>query len=75
MANTFTTLVEFIIGFLLLSAGSRHAYALMLKIDELLRVTEGARKELIDLEEQKLRILHEAQEEFNNIAEKARENV
>jgi low affinity Fe/Cu permease len=48
--NTGTTIVTFLIVFLIQNTQNRDAKALHLKLDELLRATKSARKRLIDLE-------------------------
>ncbi len=51
--NTGTTIVTFLMVFLIQNTQNRDSDALQVKIDELLRVTEGARLALLDLEEMK----------------------
>lgn len=47
--NTITTIVTFIMAFLILNAGERDAKSIQLKLDELIRVTD-ARNEFIAIE-------------------------
>jgi len=48
--NTFTTIVTFLIVFLIQNTQNRDTKALHLKIDELLKATRGARNSMIDLD-------------------------
>lgn len=48
--NTFTTIVTFLIVFLIQNTQNRDTHALHMKLDELIRVTKGARKTLINIE-------------------------
>jgi low affinity Fe/Cu permease len=48
--NTFTTIVTFLIVFLIQNTQNRDTMALHLKIDELLKATKGARNSMIDLD-------------------------
>ena len=48
--NTGTTIVTFLMVFLIQNTQNRDAKAVHLKLDELIRALKGARNELIDLE-------------------------
>src|SRR5436190_19299857 len=49
--NTFTSLVTFLMVFLIQNAQNRDTKALQLKLNELLRAVEGARADLVNLED------------------------
>ena len=68
--NTGTTIVTFLMVFLIQNTQNRDTDALQVKLDELLRVTEGARLVLLDLEEMKSGELAEIRTGFVNLARK-----
>ena len=60
--NTATTIVTFLMVFLIQNTQNRDAKAFHLKLDELLKGVKGARTELVDLEDlsdEELETLHE----------------
>ena len=63
--NTSTTIVTFLMVFLIQSTQNRDAEAVQVKLDEIIRSIEGAKNELLDLEE-----LEES--ELDNIRETVR---
>jgi low affinity Fe/Cu permease len=65
--NTGTTIVTFLMVFLIQNTQNRDAKAIHLKLDELLRATRRARTELVDLEELSEKELEELQHEFQEL--------
>ncbi len=72
--NTSTTIVTFLMVFLIQNTQNRDSHAIHLKLDELIRTNEAARNRLICLEELDDREIAELQHEFDKLAqEKLRE--
>ncbi|HEY7127421.1 MAG TPA: low affinity iron permease family protein [Ktedonobacterales bacterium] len=65
--NTSTTILTFLIVFLIQNTQNRDAKALHLKLDELLRAVEGARTGLVDLEDMTDEELAKLQKEFERL--------
>jgi low affinity Fe/Cu permease len=70
--NTGTTIVTFLMVFLIQSTQNRDAEATQVKLDELIRAIGHARNELLDLEELEERDLDELRKTFLELAKKAR---
>ncbi|MCL4295359.1 MAG: low affinity iron permease family protein [Anaerolineae bacterium] len=68
--NTGTTIVTFLMVFLIQNTQNRDAKAIHLKLDELLKAVEGARNNLIDLEDMADEELEELQQEFERVRKK-----
>jgi low affinity Fe/Cu permease len=62
--NTGTTIVTFLMVFVIQNAQNRDTQALQLKLDELIRVTEAARNSLVGLEERPESEIKELKSEF-----------
>jgi low affinity Fe/Cu permease len=68
--NTGTTIVTFLMVFVIQNTQNRDAKVIQLKLDELLRAVTDARDELIDLEDLSDEDLASLQTEFKHIHEK-----
>jgi low affinity Fe/Cu permease len=65
--NTGTTIVTFLMVFLIQSTQSRDTRALHLKLDELIRVNKGARNSLLNLEDMSEAEIQKVKETFNPV--------
>ena len=73
--NTGTTIVTFLMVFLIQNTQNRDSHALQIKLDELIRAIEGAHNALLDLEELDDETLDRIRKRYNKLAEKAREDI
>jgi low affinity Fe/Cu permease len=73
--NTGTTIVTFLMVFLIQSTQNRDSEAVQVKLDELLRVTRGAHVALLDLEELEEYELDRIRQGYAELAERAREDL
>ncbi|WP_207540985.1 low affinity iron permease family protein [Sabulicella rubraurantiaca] len=69
--NTGTTIVTFLMVFLIQNAQNRDTQAIQLKLDELIRATEGAHNRLIALEGQTDEVMEEVRAELASSCEPA----
>ncbi len=65
--NTGTTVVTFLMVFVIQASQNREARATQLKLDELIRAQQGANNELIDVEEASDEIVELQKEHFRSI--------
>ncbi|SEN75023.1 Low affinity Fe/Cu permease [Gemmobacter aquatilis] len=70
--NTGTTIVTFLMVFLIQNTQNRDTSAIQLKLDELIRATQGAHNALLDLEELEERSLEAFRRRYENLAAEAR---
>jgi low affinity Fe/Cu permease len=73
--NTGTTIITFLMVFLIQNTQNRDTQALQVKLDELLRVTEGAHNALLDLEELDEDVLDRVRKNYEQLAAKSREKL
>jgi low affinity Fe/Cu permease len=69
--NTATTIVTFLMVFLIQNTQNRDAKAIHLKLDELIRGLQGARNHLVDLENMTDAELDDLQREFQRLRRRA----
>jgi low affinity Fe/Cu permease len=73
--NTGTTIVTFLMVFLIQNTQNRDSEAIQVKLDEVIRSIQGAHTALLDLEEledEELNLIHA---EYRRLAERARLNL
>ena len=73
--NTGTTIVTFLMVFLLQNTQYRDSEAIQIKLDELIRAIEGAHNALLELEELDQTELDRIKAEYRKLAEKARKDL
>lgn len=72
--NTGTTIVTFLMVFLIQNTQNRDSAAIQLKLDEMIRSTQGAHNALLDLEQLSAKDLEEIRGLYQKLAQRAREN-
>jgi low affinity Fe/Cu permease len=70
--NTGTTIVTFLMVFLIQNTQNRDSTAVQLKLDELIRAMEGAHNTLLDLEELEEKDLKQLRDVYEELARRAR---
>ncbi len=73
--NTGTTIVTFLMVFLIQNTQNRDAEAIQVKLDELIRAVKGAHNVLLDLEELEEEELDHIHASYERLAEHAREDL
>jgi low affinity Fe/Cu permease len=73
--NTGTTIITFLMVFLIQNTQNRDAEAMHVKLDELIRAMEGAHNALLDLEELDDKMLDQTRDRYRRLAEKARTDI
>ena len=73
--NTTTTIITFLMVFLIQNTQNRDTQAIQIKLDELIRCMEGAHNALLDLEELDEKTLDAFREKYEALALKARSQI
>lgn len=73
--NTGTTIVTFLMVFLIHNSQNREAQATQLKLDELIRALSGAHNALLDIEDLEEKELEKIRADYLKLAEKARQQL
>ncbi len=73
--NTGTTIITFLMVFLIQNTQNRDTEAIQIKLDELIRATEGAHNALLDLEELEEEPLDAFRQKYQALAASARQQL
>jgi low affinity Fe/Cu permease len=73
--NTGTTIVTFLMVFLIQNSQNRDTGAIQAKLDELIRAIEGAHNALLDLEELDEEEIEHIRRDYRNLAAEARKSI
>jgi low affinity Fe/Cu permease len=75
VVNTGTTIVTFLMVFLIQNTQNRDTGAMQAKLDELIRAIEGAHNALLDLEELDEEEIEHIRRDYRKLADKARKAI
>jgi low affinity Fe/Cu permease len=75
IVNTTTTIITFLMVFIIQSTQNRDTEAMQLKLDELIRATQGAHNALLDLEDLEEEQLERYRRRYEALAAQAREKL
>ena len=75
VVNTSTTIITFLMVFLIQNTQNRDSEAIQVKLDELIRAIEGAHNSLLDLEELEEDELDRIRAPYRELAKQAREDL
>ena len=71
--NTGTTIITFLMVFLIQNSQNRDAKAVQIKLDELIRAIDAARNEIIDVEDSSEQDLKSLQKDFSELGNNSKE--
>lgn len=75
IVNTATTIITFLMVFLIQNTQNRDTEAIQVKLDELIRALDGAQNTLLDLEELNDEELDKIRSQYEKLAEQARSRL
>ena len=73
--NTGTTIITFLMVFLIQNTQNRDTEAMQIKLDELIRAVDSAQNTVLDLEEMDEKELDRIRAEYEELAQKARDKL
>ena len=71
--NTGTTIVTFLMVFLIQNSQNRDAKAVQIKLDELIRSIDSARNQIIDVENSSEQELQQLQQDFSKLGDRSKD--
>ncbi len=75
MISTLAAVISIIMLFIIQNSQNRHTIAIQLKLDEIIRATEGAHNEMMDIEKLTDEDLAMIQKKYGLLAEKTKEDL
>jgi len=75
LISTLAALVSIIMLFIIQNSQNRHTIAIQLKLDEIIRATQGAHNEMMDIEKLTDEGLARVQKKYGLLAEKTKEDL
>ena len=73
--NTSTTIITFLMVFLIQNTQNRDSEAMQVKLDEIIRALKSADNSLLDIEDVTEKELQQLQERYTNLAQRAQEQL
>ena len=75
MFSTFEAVISLIMLFIIQNSQNRHTIAIQLKLDEIIRATQGAHNEMMDIEKLTDEDLAKIQKKYGLLAKKTKEDL